>query len=290
MPAVISVMIAMGLLPILSIPHVLAKVAQGLRYVWPDPRMRLPGASALSQRRQQLGVRPMQVLFQRVCRPRATKETPGAFAFGLRLMAIDSTLEDVPDTFANALTFGRGASQHGPAPYQEVRGVSLQECGTHLIVDAIFGSCHHEPQAGFALLRSIQRGMLVLLDRGLHNALLIQLLRAMGAHVLGRLASNVIPQYARRLCAGTDLAYIYPQGAHTASTVGRPCWCEFSHRALLIPNELAMAKPIGWSPPCSIRARCQRRSSFSLIKRYWAPPPTASTISFCASAPWVASP
>jgi hypothetical protein len=46
MVTVIVVIIAMGLLPYLSIAHVLQKITSGLRYVWPDPCMKLPGASA----------------------------------------------------------------------------------------------------------------------------------------------------------------------------------------------------------------------------------------------------
>jgi hypothetical protein len=45
MVTVIIVIIAMGLLPYLSIAHVLQKIASGLRYVWPDPCMKLPGGS-----------------------------------------------------------------------------------------------------------------------------------------------------------------------------------------------------------------------------------------------------
>ena len=71
------------------------------------------GQCGSRQRRQQLGVLPLRRLFERVCRPRATTQTPGAFLFGLRLMAIDSTVENVPDTFANTLAFGRPSSQHG---------------------------------------------------------------------------------------------------------------------------------------------------------------------------------
>ena len=40
----------------------------------------------------------MVELFRRICRPIATEETPGAFLFGLRLMAIDGTREDLADT------------------------------------------------------------------------------------------------------------------------------------------------------------------------------------------------
>ena len=138
MPMVIAIIIAMGLFASCSIPHVLHKLAQGLRYIWSDPCLRLPGGSAISQRRQQLGVKPLRHLFERVCQPRATPQTPGAFAFGLRLMAIDSTVEKVADTFANALTFGRPSNQHGTAAYPQVRGIYSLECATHLIVDALF--------------------------------------------------------------------------------------------------------------------------------------------------------
>ena len=214
MVTVVWVIIAMGLLPSLSIPHVLQKIAQGLRYVWPDPQIGLPGASALSYRRQQLGVQPLRQLFEQVCQPRATTQTPGAFRFGLRLMAIDSTLENVPDTFVNDLTFGRPSSQHGAGSWPQVRGVYLQECGTHLIVDAAFGGyCSSEQHLAFAVLGKIKPGMLVLLDRNLPYARLVQIIRTMGAHVLGRLDSRVVPTYVRQLSDGSYLAYLYPQGS-----------------------------------------------------------------------------
>ena len=82
MPMVIVLIIAMGLFSCVSIPHVLHKIAQGLRYIWPEPGVRLPGGSAISQRRQQLGVRPLRRLFERVCQPRATSETPGPLPSG----------------------------------------------------------------------------------------------------------------------------------------------------------------------------------------------------------------
>jgi len=99
--------IAMNIYTHLSIGHVMRKLAQGLRFMWWDPEHRLPRDSALSYRRYQLGARPLVALFHRVCRPMATPETPGAFLFGLRLMAIDGTVEDVPDTPAKVSVFGR---------------------------------------------------------------------------------------------------------------------------------------------------------------------------------------
>ncbi len=49
--------------------------------------------------------------------PLATADTPGAFAFGLRLMAIDGTLEDVNETAANAQYFGRISEGQTRSPY-----------------------------------------------------------------------------------------------------------------------------------------------------------------------------
>ena len=63
--------------------------------------------------------------------------------------------------------------------------------------------------------------MLVLLDRGFHAARLIQVMRALGAHVLGRLASNVAPRYLRQLGDGSYLAYLYPED-DSGKQQGRP--------------------------------------------------------------------
>jgi integrase len=74
------------------------KLAHGLHLIWPDPDDAVPGASAFSYRRAQLGARPLVALFKQVCQPTATPQTRGAFLFGLRLMASDGTTADVPDT------------------------------------------------------------------------------------------------------------------------------------------------------------------------------------------------
>ena len=217
-----SLVIAMGLLPTLSIPHVLQKMSQGLRYVWPDPDLVLPGASALSQRRRQLGVKPLRELFRRVCQPQATPEMPFAFAFGLRLMAIDGTSERVLDTPENVLAFGRCHSQHGASAFPHVRGVYLQECGTHQILDAAFGAYSHgEQDLAYQLLGRLTPGMLVLLDRGFFSARFLHLLRLLGVHVIARLASNVVATYLRQLKDGSYLAYLYPQ-ATSGHQTGTP--------------------------------------------------------------------
>ncbi len=49
----------------------------------------------------------MTRLFELIVRPLATPFTQGAFLNGLRLMAVDGTVFDVPDTEKNARVFGQ---------------------------------------------------------------------------------------------------------------------------------------------------------------------------------------
>ena len=194
-----------------SIGAVLEKIAQGLRYIWPDPDYQVANASAISYRRYQVGTRPLVALFHQVCQPLASPDTPGAFLFGLRLMALDGTTEDVPDTPANAAAFGRHHSDRGPSAFPQVKGVYLVECGTHAIVDAGFWPYHtSERVGGFRLLRSVTAGMLLMWDRGLHDYDMLVQTRQRGAHVLSRLPAHVKAEVVQSLADGSYLAYLRP--------------------------------------------------------------------------------
>ena len=209
--AIVFLVIAMGIYTRLSIGDVMRKLAQGLRFVWRDPNHRLPRDSALTYRRYQLGARPLVRLFHRVCRPMTTPETRGAFLFGLRMMAIDGTVEDVPDTPENAAVFGRHHGSRGDSAFPQLQGVYLAECGAHAIVDAGFWPYRvSERVGGFRMLRSVGPGMLVMWDRGFHDYDMLARARRRGAHVLSRLPAHVKPQRIRILPDGSYLAYLRP--------------------------------------------------------------------------------
>ncbi len=211
MEAVVLVVIALHLYAQLSIGYVLEKIAHGLRLIWDDPDYPVPKDSAITYRRYQLGARPLVTLFHRVCTPMATPETPGAFLFGLRLMAIDGTVEDVPDTPANAASFGRSSGGRGDSAFPQVKGVYLCECGTHGMVDAGFWPrSTSERVGGFRMLRSVGAGMLVMWDCGFHDFDMFVQARARGAHVLGRLPAHVKPRLVRVLPDGSYLAWLFP--------------------------------------------------------------------------------
>ena len=211
LPLTLWLVISLHLYPTVSIAGVLRKLARGLRFIWVDPSLPLPTESALAYRRAQLGAPPVVTLFKQVCQPIATPQTRGAFLFGLRLMAIDGTTEDVPDTEANAAMFGRHSSARGPSAFPQLQGVYLVECGTHCVVDAGFWSCHtSERVGGFRMLRSVHRGMLLMWDRGFHDFDMLLAARKRQAHVLSRLPAHVKPLLLRPLPDGSSLAYLLP--------------------------------------------------------------------------------
>jgi hypothetical protein len=211
MVAVVFLVITMNIYTRLSIGRVMKRLAQGLRFIWIDPCYRLPRDSAITYRRYQLGACPVVALFHRVCRLMATPETQGAFLFGLRLMAIDGTVEDVPDTAENDAVFGRQHGSRGDSAFPQVRGVYLVECGTHAIVDAGFWPYNtSERVGGFRMLRSAETGMLMMWDRGFHDFEMIAATLERRAQVLGRLPAHVKPEPVLKLSDGSYLAYLYP--------------------------------------------------------------------------------
>jgi hypothetical protein len=215
MEVVVWVVIALHLYTHLSIGDILEKIAHGLCLIWPDPIDPLPNDSALTYRRYQLGARPVATLFHRVCRPMATPDTPGAFLFGLRLMAIDGCVEEVPDTPENAAYFGRHHGDRGDSAFPQVQAVYLCECGTHAIVDAGFWPWHtSERVGGFRMLRSVEPGTLVMWDCGFHDFDMITAVRGRGAHVVSRLPAHVKPEFVRLLPDGSYLAWLRPSDYH----------------------------------------------------------------------------
>lgn len=205
------VLIALYLFPACSVGRVLLKLAQGLRLLWDDGEFPLPGESALAYRREQLGVPPLACLCRRVLQPLAAPESLGAFAFGLRLVALDGTVDAVPDTPENARIFGRAKGGYGSSAFPQVRGVHLVECGTHALLDCTFWPYRiNERRGAFRLLRSVQAGWLLLWDAGFHAFDLIQAVLVRGSHVLAVLPAGVKPERLQPLPDGTCLAYLRP--------------------------------------------------------------------------------
>ena len=203
--------VVMNLYAHASLGQVFAHVVSGLRWLWPHPDAWGVSVGGLCHARARLGARPLVALFRRVCRPLATPATPGAFRFGLRLLALDGTKWNVPDTPANARAFGRPAGPRGTSAWPQVQVVALSECGTHAVCDAgVWGHAHSERAAAARLLRSVGPGDLLTWDRGLHSFDLVVAARARGGHLLGRVPASVHPEVVAARRDGTQLVRLRP--------------------------------------------------------------------------------
>ncbi len=162
--------------------------------------------------RQRVGAGVMTRLFHLIAKLRATKKTPGAFLRGLRLMSLDGSLMDVPDTQKNAKVFGYPGSRPGTrAAFPKARLVLLIESGTHLIVDALISPYKMgERRRALKLLRSVGRGMLLMWDRGLHSYRMVDSALKRKAHFLGRVPAHVKFEVLKTFDDGSYLSWIAP--------------------------------------------------------------------------------
>ena len=211
---VVCLVIAMSLWSSDSMQTVLKKLVNGLSTQWIRLAQywRVPSSSSISEARQRIGCQVMSQLFHQVVRPLATRQTPGAFLGGLRVMAVDGTVFDVPDTEANARVFGYPGSRRGTrAAFPKVRLVLLVEAGTHLIVDALMCPYHMGERVRVKkLLRSVTLGMLLMWDRGLHSYAIVNATIAQGCDYLGRVPANVKFEVVQVLDDGSYLSWIAP--------------------------------------------------------------------------------
>ena len=170
--------------------------------------------SGLAGRRQALGSQGLQALMRERCQLIAQPASmPSAFYGRYRLMAIDGTLFNTPDTPANRAAFGGSSNQYGPGAYPQVRCVVLAECGSHAVVGLSISRYEEsEVHGAHRLLEQVGPNMLVMVDAGITSGGFLEQLRERGAHGLAALEAGVwehLPQ-SRRLADGSVLVKVGP--------------------------------------------------------------------------------
>ena len=204
------VVLAMGILTDLPLRQVF-KYARRLR-----PGEATPHRSSLCLARQRLGLAPLRRLFAAVVRLLATPQTPGAFYRGWRLMALDGTVYNVPDSPANAAAFGRASGgPRGDGAFPQVRKVSLVEVGTHAEVAFVVKGIK-EPGSGEqrlvpGLFRHLQPDMLLVWDRGFFGYSLWKGVVTQGGQLLARVSSRLVLPPLQVLADGSYLSKLYPR-------------------------------------------------------------------------------
>jgi Insertion element 4 transposase N-terminal/Transposase DDE domain len=170
--------------------------------------------SGLSGRRKELGSQCLQALMRQRSQVIAQPSTmPSAFFGRSRLMAIDGTVFNTPDTKANALAFGRSSNQYGPGAYPQVRCVLLAECGSHAVVGLSMDRYEvSEVHGAHRLLEEVGPEMLVLVDAGITSGGFLEHARQRRAHVLAALEAGAWEHLSRqrRLADGSVLAWVGP--------------------------------------------------------------------------------
>lgn len=204
--------------------EVMRRLVNGLKFLgnWTDD-WHVPTSSALTQARQRVGAAPLAELFDRVAVPLARPGTIGAWFHGLRVMAVDGVVLDVPDTPDNLAAFAKAGTRTstrtkqpagGPnlGPFPQVRLVGLGECGTHAITAAHFDSSTVDERALLAqVIPTFEPGMLVLADRGFYSYALWTQACATGADLLWRIKNDLTLPVLELLPDGSYRSELVPR-------------------------------------------------------------------------------
>jgi len=227
--ALVLFVIGMALWSRLNQCQVWHKLVGRLSDLHPGSPQRPLSDSGLSGRRQALGSQGLQALMRERCQVIAQPATmPGAFFGRYRLMAIDGTVFNTPETTANATAFGRSSNQYGPGAYPQVRCVQLAECGSHAVVGLSIDRYDvSEVHGAHHLLEEVGPNMLVMVDAGITSGGFLEHARKQRAHVLGALEAGVWEHlgHQRRLADGSVLAWVGPtRPGHAHYPVRQGMW------------------------------------------------------------------
>ncbi len=222
--SVLWFLLAMVLWSRLSQGRVWDKLTHWLQDQVPEEPQEPAGPSALSYQRAILGVEPVQWLFEHGTHVLCTPQTAGAWYRGHRLMALDGSLFNLPDTAANEHAFGRSGNQYGKGAYPQARAVFLTECGSHARVGLHIGRYDEaELHGAYALLPQLSRGMLLMHDANFFGGAYLEALNAKGVLALFALPSTVALQRRRNLPDGSYLALLKPN-PRAAYAMQKPLW------------------------------------------------------------------
>jgi hypothetical protein len=195
-----------------SYEDVLALISDGLAWAQRDEGSgKLANKAAISHARDRLGPEPMALLFERVAKPLAAQDTPECWLAGRRLVAIDGTCLDLPDTPANDGFFGRpGVNKGERSAFPQARVAALAECGTHAIFEAVIGPyTTSESALSIDLLGRLAPGMVCLADRGFYSFKAWENACRTGADLLWRVKDNLILEPVEELPDGSFLSDVF---------------------------------------------------------------------------------
>ena len=133
----------------------------------------------------------------------------GVFCCGLRVVAVDGSVTDVPDTRENDAFFGRPSNQSRDGAFPQVRWVAAAESGTGSLLGAAMGPYRTAEQPlALDLLGCFDPGILA--DRKFLSWSLPRAFLATEAHILWRASASFILKPVKALADSTCLAELKP--------------------------------------------------------------------------------
>lgn len=210
---VVYYVIAMALFMNSSCKEVLRILLEGVRWLH-DGMSGLPGVtgkSGISQARSRVGSRPLILLHDQLVGPIATPSTRGAWYRRWRLVALDGSTMETPDTQGNAHAFGRPRNDKGEGSFPLIRFVSLVECGTRVLFGTRMGPYSTgELTLAREVLPFVQSDMLVLADRLFYSYDMWATASQPGAALLWRVQHRLHLPCEERLDDGSYLSTLQP--------------------------------------------------------------------------------
>lgn len=213
---VVYYVMALALYAQASYGEVLRCLLEGVRWLHLGGLdLALASKSAITKARARLGVAPLKALFDRVAHPIAQPGAPGAWYQGRRLVSLDGTTIDLPDTPSHDTHFGRPSASRGRSAFPQLRLLALMETGTHSVFAVAFDR-YEVSEVGLAptVLKRLRAGMLCLADRAFVGFELWRTATATGADLLWRVRANQILPCRQRLPDGSYLSRLYASPQH----------------------------------------------------------------------------
>lgn len=232
LPAAVTIYFVLGMC-LLSCEGVLAPpgyravmrtLSHGVRHL---AGLEVPSAAALCKARLRVGVKALAILFDLLRGPLSGPGDPAAHAFGRLLAAWDATEAGVRGSALNAASFGLagGRKEQGPAGSPQYRVLAVVECGTHAVIDAVFGAFTAVSELVLArqALACLRPGMLLLADRNFPGWDLWGHAAATGADLCWRVGATRILPVLETLPDGSWISVMPSpdQGGKTGRTLAR---------------------------------------------------------------------
>lgn len=208
---VVYYVIALALFMNISYREVLRILLEGIRWLSDaGAKITVTGKSGISQARSRVGAQPFLLLHDQLVGAIATAGTPGAWYRGWRLVSMDGSTMDVPDTQDNAEAFGRPTNGQGEGAFPQFRFVSLVECGTRILFGTRMGPYSTgESTLAREVLPFLRPDMLLLADRLFFGYSMWQAALQTGAALVWRVQNRLLLACEKRLEDGSYLSTVY---------------------------------------------------------------------------------